>query len=213
VRALRVNVARPRPWRRPRIGKATAQMSSAPDLSSQRSGLGRLKDLLIRLLATEAVRFLLVGATNTVVGYLLYSLLWVTVGHVIGYLGSLYGSYAVAIVLAFFLYRKFVFRVKGHAWLDFVRFQGVYIVSLVINTLALPLLVEVVKLSPLVAQAVIVIVTTLTSYVGHKFFSFRRRNPSTDRGTGGQLRAVDHSVSINRSEPPSRSAGMEEENK
>jgi putative flippase GtrA len=36
-----------------------------------------------------------------------------------------------------------------------------------------------VGMSPLVAQALIVVVTTLTSYFGHKYFSFRRKKTVT----------------------------------
>lgn len=142
------------------------------DLGRPRKGL---RGFIAALLADQRVRFLMVGGTNTVVGFVLYSVLWLTLGHVITYFGALYGSYALASILAFFLYRRFVFHVSGNAWAMFVRFQSVYIVSLVINTLALPLLIEVLHWNPLVAQFAITFVTTMVSYVGHKFFSFRRK--------------------------------------
>jgi len=129
------------------------------------------------LVSDERVRFVIIGGFNTVFGYGLFVLLELLFGHVTGYLVSLYGSYAIATIVAFFLHRNFTFRAagSGNIWLDFVRFQSVYVVSLVINTVALPLLVEVAHLNVLLAQALIVTVTTLVSYFGHKFFSFRRR--------------------------------------
>jgi putative flippase GtrA len=123
------------------------------------------------LLAREEIRFLLVGGVNTVVGYGLFALFLL----VTGYLASLYLSYACAIVLAFVLHRRFTFRVRGNVAVDFIRFVGVYVVSLAINTVVLPLLVEVAGLHPLVAQGVALVITTVISYVGHKLFSFRRR--------------------------------------
>ena len=138
--------------------------------------LRRLRTRGLALLADERVRFVLVGGVNTVLGYGLFALFWLTLGERIGYLGSLYASYAVAIVAAFVLHRRFTFRVHGtgRVAVDFVRFAGVHVVSLVINTVALPLLVEAGGLYPLVAQAIVVVVTTLVSYFGHKLFSFRR---------------------------------------
>ena len=130
------------------------------------------------LLAREEIRFLIVGGINTVVGYALFALLQITIGDVIGYLGSLYLSYAISVTLAFVLHRRFTFRVTGTVVADFVRFVGVYVVSLGLNTIALPLLVEVAHLDPLVAQAICVVITTVISYVGHKWFSFRRRRPA-----------------------------------
>jgi len=129
-------------------------------------------------LGDERIRFLLVGGINTLVGYGLFVLFQLTLGHVIGYLGSLYASYAVATTLAFVLHRRFTFRARGSVALDYLRFQIVYVVALAVNTILLPVLVELVGLEPIVAQACIVVLTTILSYVGHKFFSFRR--PSGD---------------------------------
>jgi putative flippase GtrA len=138
--------------------------------------------LLMRLLADQRVRFVIVGGINTVLGYGLFALFYFALGETIGYLGSLYASYAVAIVIAFTLHRQFTFRVNGTGSIavDFARFVGVHAVSLVINTIALPVLVEFISLHPLVAQALIVVVTTLVSYFGHKLFSFRRSPAVSD---------------------------------
>lgn len=131
-----------------------------------------------RFLAEEKARFLLVGGTNTVAGYGLFVVCELTIGQTFGYLVSLYLSYLVAVSLAFVLHRRFTFRVSGtgNAGLDFTRFVSVYALTLAINTAALPLLVELVGLTPLVAQAIVVVLTTAVSYFGHKYFSFRRRH-------------------------------------
>jgi putative flippase GtrA len=129
--------------------------------------------LLLRvraLLDREEVRFLIVGVVNTIVGYGLFAVFLLF----FPYLVSLYLSYAVAVSLAFVLHRRFTFRVRGNVLVDFVRFVGVYVVSLAVNTVVLPVLVELVGLHPLVAQGVALVITTLISYVGHKWFSFRR---------------------------------------
>jgi putative flippase GtrA len=128
------------------------------------------------LLGDERVRFVLIGGINTVVGYALYALLYLSAGRFIGYLGALYISYVIAIGIAFVLHRRFTFRVSGtgNVFVDLVRFAAVYVVSLIVNTLLLPVLIELGHVQPLVAQAAIVIVTTLISYFGHKLFSFRR---------------------------------------
>jgi putative flippase GtrA len=147
-------------------------------------------DTIKRLLGDERVRFVLVGGVNTVVGYGLFVLFVLTIGPTIGYLGSLYAAYVLATISAFVLHRRFTFRVHGNLVIDFLRFSSVYVVSLLINSLALPLLVEFGHLTPIVAQACIVVLTTLISYVGHKWFSFRRKPegagavPNGDERTG-----------------------------
>ncbi len=124
----------------------------------------------------QRIRFLAVGATNTVVGYLVFSAftLWVFADVYLGYLLSLAVSYVVGITLAFVLYRRFVFPVHGHLLRDFARFVSVYLVAIGINAAALPLLVEAAQVPPLLAQLIILAATTLLSFFGHKKFSFRR---------------------------------------
>jgi putative flippase GtrA len=141
-----------------------------------------VKALLERLFADERVRFLFIGGINTVVGYGLFVAIQLTAGDHVGYLGSLYISYAVGIVVAFILHRRFTFRVTGNLIVDFLRFASVYVVSLAINTVVLPLIVEFGHISPLPAQAITLVVTTVISYVGHKLFSFRRQRVEEEPG-------------------------------
>lgn len=137
--------------------------------------------LVSGLIRDQRVRFLAVGATNTIVGYLIFAVLtqWVFASVFLGYLISLAFSYIGSISLAFVLYRRFVFVVKGRLVGDFVRFVSVYLVAIGINALALPVLVEFVGIPPLLSQAIILFATTLLSFFGHKYFSFRRKSAET----------------------------------
>lgn len=127
-----------------------------------------------RLFTDERVRFLLVGGFNTFFGFAVFSALQFSVGSVITIFGSLYISHAISSTVAFFLYRHFVFTVSGHFWRDFARFQSVYAVPLLTNTLLLPVIIVVFHVNPYVAQATTIVVLTIVSYFGHKFFSFKR---------------------------------------
>jgi putative flippase GtrA len=122
------------------------------------------------------VRFVLVGGFNTAMGYGLFVAFELLIGRHIGYLVSLYGSTLVATIVAFFLHRYYTYKIvgRGHIVKDFLRFETVYLASLLVNTAALPLLVEVFGVPVLIAQALIVVITTTVSYFGHRFFSFRR---------------------------------------
>ncbi|MFB3977706.1 MULTISPECIES: GtrA family protein [Microbacterium] len=133
---------------------------------------------LLRLIKDRRVAFLVVGVINTVVGFAWFAIFDLTVGRIWGYMVTLLFAHVASVLCAFFLYRRFVFRVRGHVWLDLARFESIYLVSLGINAVLLPLLVELVGLVPIVAQALIVFVTTLVSYIGHSRFSFRRKKVS-----------------------------------
>ncbi|WP_232466243.1 GtrA family protein [Diaminobutyricimonas sp. LJ205] len=124
--------------------------------------------------------FLIVGAANTAIGFAWFALFDITVGQVFGYMVTLLCAHVASVLCAFVLYRKFVFRVKGHVWRDLARFESVYLVALGVNAVLLPILVEFAGLQPLIAQALIVFVTTLISFFGHRDFSFRRSKPASD---------------------------------
>lgn len=136
----------------------------------------RLPPVVSRLVADQKVRFLAVGGFNTVLGFATFSALtlWVLDDVRFGYLLSLVLSYACGISVAFVLYRRFVFVVHGHVLRDLARFVTVYAVTVSVNAVVLPLLVEVAGVAPVLAQAVVVLITTLMSFVGHRSFSFRR---------------------------------------
>ncbi|MGW9629779.1 glycosyltransferase [Agromyces sp. NPDC055520] len=129
---------------------------------------------LLRLIRDQRIAFLLVGATNTAIGFAFFVGFEVTIGRVWGYLATLAFAHVFSVLCAFVLYRFFVFKVRGHVWRDLGRFEMVYLVSLGVNAALLPLLVEIGGLPVIPAQALIVVVTTLISFFGHRGFSFRR---------------------------------------
>lgn len=138
------------------------------------------------------MRFLLVGAFNTGFAFLLFAALEATAGRSLdraglplaGSLVPLLGSYAVAVLVAFALYRRLVYRVHGHVLRDLGRFVSVYVVSITVNAVLLPVLVAV-GVPRLGAQAMLVAVITVVSYVGHGRFSFRRPTPGDGEPSAG----------------------------
>lgn len=138
-----------------------------------------------RVFRDERFRFLIVGGFNTAFGFLVFILLDLTLGRtmdrggheLLASVATLLLSHVIASIVAFVLYRRFVFRVSGNVPIDFVRFQGVYAVPLAVNIVVLPLLVSF-GIPRILAQGSIIVVTTVFSYVGHRFFSFRRTSIS-----------------------------------
>lgn len=127
-----------------------------------------------RALADERLRFLAVGGFNTVFGFAAFVALEKTLGEVAGYLLVLLVAHVVSTFVAFLGHRYLVFRVRGQFVLDLVRFWSVYVAILALNLVVLPLLVEVLGVPVIPAQALFTVATVLASYLGHKHFSFRR---------------------------------------
>jgi putative flippase GtrA len=89
-------------------------------------------------------------------------------------MGTLVLAHICAVLCAFVLHRRFVFRVRGQVFTDLARFEMVNLGALGVNALLLPFFVEVVGLKVVLAQIISTFVSIVTTYLGHRTFSFRR---------------------------------------
>jgi len=125
--------------------------------------------LRTRVLEAASVRYLIVGAGNTVVGLLtIYAALWLlglsdVLANVIGY--------SVGIVLSFTLNKRWSFRHRGRAAPAFVRFVLVLGVAYAAN-LGTVLATLGLGMDSYVAQAAGVVPYVVVGYLGSKYFAF-----------------------------------------
>ena len=143
---------------------------------------------LLQIVRDQRVAFLIVGGMNTAVGTVWFILFLSLVGDTVGYLGVLLCAHVAAVLCAFVLYRRFVFRVTGHVLRDLARFEMVNLSVLGFNFAMLPLLVELFDWPVLLSQLVVTAAVVLISWFGHRGFSFHR-TPS-EIGIADQKRAV-----------------------
>ncbi len=122
----------------------------------------------------RGVRYLLVGAWNTVFGYGVFAALQLTLGDSVSYIFLLAIAQVIATLNAFVGYRLLVFKVQGSVLRDLARFSTVYLGAFAVNIAALLLLVEAFGLPVLLAQAGVVGATVVASFFVHRGFSFRR---------------------------------------
>jgi putative flippase GtrA len=127
----------------------------------------------LRLIRDQRVAFLAVGGVNTAVGFGWFVLFHTLFGSR-QYMLTLLCAHVCAVLCAFALHRRLVFRVHGHLWLDLARFELVNLSSLAINAILLPVAVSVMHLQVIPAQLAVTAVTVVMTYAGHKMFSFRR---------------------------------------
>jgi len=128
----------------------------------------------------EFLRFVAVGAWNTVFGYGTFAAFnWLLTGHApYPYLVANVLANVVAISVAFMLYKRVVFRARGNTLREFLRVNMVYLATAAAGLLALPWAVKLAALTvpeaaaPYVGQAMLVPVATLVSYLGHRHYSF-----------------------------------------
>jgi len=130
-------------------------------------GLRRLYDI-----HGEKLRFLIVGVWNTVFSVVLFNALILVAGRE-HYLVLFWAVWVVAVVQSTATMKYFAFRSRGDFWRQAGRAYLVYLPAQGLSTLLLWLAVAVVHLSPEFAQLITIFMTTIFSYVGHKYFTFR----------------------------------------
>ena len=128
------------------------------------------------MIDAEKLRYLTVGGVNTVVGYAIgVAAYQILVGSlhilVIGILANI-----VAITFSFLTYKLLVFRSEGHWFQEYLKAYLVYGSVALLGIFLLWLFVNQIELSIWIAQGLVTILTVAVSYVGHKRFTFGRKN-------------------------------------
>lgn len=119
----------------------------------------------------QQIRFLFVGGLNTLVGYGSYALLL--------FLGLNYFlantiSYIIGIIHSYIWNKKFTFKSNNKSILEVIKFVFVYVINYLIGLGFLSLFINVFNVNEYIAGVLNLVVTTLISYFGHKYFSFSK---------------------------------------
>jgi putative flippase GtrA len=117
----------------------------------------------------QLVKFILAGILNTIVGYGAFFLLL----YFFDYMAALVGAYAVGIANGFVWNKYWTFRSDKSKTVEFIKYNSVYVLSFIINAAALSVMVDRLSVDPKAGQLILLPVTTLVSYLGHKYWSFR----------------------------------------
>ncbi|MFL0417673.1 GtrA family protein [Sphingomonas sp. 179-I 2A4 NHS] len=120
------------------------------------------------------LRFLVAGAANTAFGLAIYpALLWSVPAFAMHYMIALGAAQVVSLCFAFATYKLGVFRTRGNIAREFGAFSGFYLFNYAANWAALPLLVELAGIPPVIAQLGFAIVLIATSWFWHSRVTFR----------------------------------------
>lgn len=123
----------------------------------------------------EVIRYLIVGAYNTVFGYLSFVIIFFVFGDYIHYSIITVANHFISLANSFVTQRKFVFRSRNSWQKEFIRFQLAYVGMLPIGLALLWLFHDLVGLEILVAQAVALIFMIIATFIANRYFTFRRR--------------------------------------
>jgi putative flippase GtrA len=128
--------------------------------------------------ARRPLRFLVAGGANTAFGLTIYpALLWSVPALEQRYMLALLIAQATSLCFAFATYKLGVFRTRGNLAREFGTFASFYLVNYAANWAALPLLVELAHLPPVIAQLAFTAALIVGSWFWHSRVTFR----DTDR--------------------------------
>ncbi len=131
----------------------------------------------------KSLRFVLAACLNTAVGLAAFPLLlWLSPYFRIHYVAALMLVQALCLCFAFTTYKLGVFRARGNIVAEFAKFSSFYVVNYAANWVLLPLLVEVVRLDPVVAQLGITAVVMVGSFFWHNKITFSERRAEPGSG-------------------------------
>jgi putative flippase GtrA len=128
----------------------------------------------VSAIAGRPLRFLVAGAANTAFGLAIYpALLWSVPGLATHYLVALGVAQALSLCFAFATHKLGVFRTRGNLAREFGAFASFYLANYAANWAALPLLVEVARVPPVVAQLGFTAALIVGSWFWHSRVTFR----------------------------------------
>lgn len=127
------------------------------------------------------IKFVFVGIWNTIFGYGVFCLFdtifaWFFLTRSIAYMCAIVLTQILAVINAYIFHKYITFQsvAKGRAIIaEFFRFSATYVVTFGMSLVLLPLFVEIGNMHPKVAAALIILLCTVISYLGHSRFSFK----------------------------------------
>lgn len=132
-----------------------------------------LRDMLLE--HKKKLKYLSAGVFNTFFGVSFYIALTLS-GDFLrqNYLLTLAISQVVATLVAYFVYKTFVFETKGNYLKEIGKFFSIYYVSYLVNWAVLPFFVEVFSLEAIYVQIAFTGIMVVWTFILHSRFTFAK---------------------------------------
>jgi len=133
--------------------------------------ISAISNFLFHHESKKVIKYLIVGAFNTVAAYLLF---FVLVTFHVHYQLSLFIVTLLVIINSYLWNKHWTFRSSDTpVFWEFIRFNGIYLSTFTLNAFLLHVFVEKVFWDPRLAQVFCMMITTVINFLGHRFFSFK----------------------------------------
>lgn len=133
--------------------------------------IDKLKKLLKNENIGQIIRFGFVGVLNTIVGYGTY---YIGIKCGLHYILASTISQIIGTAHSYIWNKKFTFKSEKKSFSELVRFVSVYVVQYVVNVSITGLFINFAGLSAELAGFISMVICTAISFLGHKFWSFKK---------------------------------------
>ena len=122
---------------------------------------------------TVKVRFIFAGIVNTVFGLSAYPILYYSLEKFdLHYLVILFICQVICITFSYGTNKVFVFKTTDNVVREYIKFSSFYMSYFLVNLVALPFMVEILKMNPIFAQILFTFVVVVSSFFWHSKISF-----------------------------------------
>ena len=125
------------------------------------------------VLKNQKLRYLIAGVWNTLFGYLCGVIIYYKFGDQLGVVIVAILANILAISMSFFSYKIFVFKTRGNWMIEYIRAYCVYGLSAGVGIVILFIFVTCLGIKFWLAQGLVIFLTVVVSFIGHKKFTFR----------------------------------------
>lgn len=126
------------------------------------------------MILNKRARYLLAGGWNTVFGYCVGILVYYFLHNLLHTLAIVALASILSISMSFLTYKIFVFKTKGNWLSEYVRCYVVYGSIALIGMLLIWVMVDFFMVPFWIAQAQMLVVTVIFSYIAHAGFTFKK---------------------------------------
>lgn len=125
---------------------------------------------------SKKIRYLIAGCFNTIFGYLIgvgFYKLMISEFHLL-FVGLV--TNIINISFSFVMYKLFVYKTKGGWFVEYLKSYVTYGLSAIVGVFLLWIMISSSNISIWLAQALSIIITTIVSYIGHTYFTFKQKS-------------------------------------
>ena len=123
-----------------------------------------------RFLSKEFILFSLVGVSNTVINFIVYTIL---VFFSMPYLLANVIGYGVGMINSYLLNKYFVFQKKQRDSSEFLKFVLVNIITVTVHSILLYCFVSIFGWHKIYSQAFVTMITLVINFLGNKLWTFK----------------------------------------